>query len=428
MDGEASIFFQDNSLAPPNPIMQTGFNGIEYHEDGFLLVVHSVNDRIYKIPIDNPSEFTEVDLPDGFLRSGDGMFLDGDELVVISNAANEAANPDDSDPVVPFVTKFMTTDDWNSAVPVGDTYATGDLFPTTVVKVGEDYFINYAYFNFLAYQDNPVNYLISKANFDFNRRYSGSATEIPRVNTPIVPFSYGADYPEPFYANCTTPITDGVPDLRGDWTEATVTINGMEIAAQPNPRRERIEQCGNRILIASSGVLHEVFQADSTLFNGVNDVSPSGQALHLTGWFEGNVFILTPRITDTTQTVPDITREIIQDDEGNEVLRLFNPMLGGTRYLRKETTVSTKNLAITNNFKVVPNPFQNQTLVTWNNTDHTTFQGQLLNVTGQVVRSYSNIKGESLLIEKEDLLPGIYFLNLIDEAGNLGTVKLLLQE
>ena len=148
-DGQASIFFQDNSFAPPNPLMQTGFNGIEYHENGYLLVVHSVNDRIYKIMIDNPTEITEVSLPDGYLRSGDGMFVDGDELVVVSNVANEAVDSDGSDPVVPFITRFVTSDDWNSAVSVGNTYASGDIFPTTVVKVGEDYFINYAYFNFL---------------------------------------------------------------------------------------------------------------------------------------------------------------------------------------------------------------------------------------------------------------------------------------
>ncbi len=429
VDGEASIFFQDNSFTPPNPVTQNGFNGIEYHEDGYLLVVHSLNDKIYKIMIDDPSEITEVSLPDGFLRSGDGMFLDDDELVVISNAANEAANPDDSDPVVPFITKFMSSDDWNSAVPVGDTYATGDLFPTTVVKVGEDYFFNYAYFNFLAYQDNPVNYLISKASFDINQRYSGSATEIPRVNTPIVPFSYGEEYPEPYYADCTTPIADGVPDLSGDWVETMVTIDGVEIAAQPNPRSERIEQCGNRILIASGGVLHEVFEADSTMFNGINDVNSSGQPVHFTGSFEENVFILTPRITDTNQVVLNITREIIQDDDGNDVLQLINPNLGSTRYLKQETAiVSTKDLLATHNFKVAPNPFQNEALVTWNNIDNKTFQAKLLNATGQVVRRYPNVRGESLVVEKQDLQPGIYFLNIIDDTWNFGTLKLLLMD
>ena len=428
-DGEASIFFQDNSLAPPNPIMQTGFNGIEYHEDGYLLVVHSVNDKIYKIMVDNPSDITEVSIPDGSLRSGDGMFLDGDELVVVSNTANEAADPESSDPVVPFVTRFMSSDDWNSAVPMGDTYATGDVFPTTVVKVGEDYFINYAYFNFLAYGDNPVNYVISKASFDVNQRYSGSATQIPRVNTPIVPFSYGDAYPEPYYADCTIPIAEGFPDLSGEWMETTVTIDGMEIPAQPVPRRERIEQCGNRILIASGGVLHEVFQADNTLFNGVNDVDPSGQPIHFTGRFEENVFILTPRVPDTNQVVLGISREIIQDDEGINVLKLVNPNVGLTQYLIEDAgTVSTNDLMAKHQVNVTPNPFQGHTLITWSNLENGLFQAHLLNAMGQVVRRYPGERGESLRVEGEGLSPGIYFLNMTDDAGNFGTVKLLLQE
>ena len=213
--------------------------------------------------------------------------------------------------------------------------------------------------------------------------------------------------------------------------ETTVTINGEEIAAQPDPRRERIEQCGNRILIASNGVLHEVFQADNTMFNGVNDVDPMGNPLHFTGRFEDNVFLLTPILTDTTQTIPDISRELIQNDGGDEVLKLFNPLLGATptRYLRKETDiVATRDLILTNDFKVVPNPFQNETLLTWDNLGKDVFQAQLLNVSGQVVRKYRNVSGESLRIEKRDLLPGIYFLNIIDGSGHFGTLKLLMQE
>lgn len=219
--------------------------------------------------------------------------------------------------------------------------------------------------------------------------------------------------------------------MTGDWLETTVTINGVEIPALPIPRRERIEQCGNRILIMSNGVLHEVFEADATLFNGVNDVAPTGMPAHLTGRFEENVFILTPVVTDTNQIVSNITRELIQDDDGNDVIKYVNPQLGmdSTRYLRQESEiVSTRDLTVTHNLKVVPNPFRNQTFVTWNNSENETFQAQLLNVTGQVVRRFQNLRGESLLIEKEGLLPGLYFLNMVDEAGNFGTVKLLLLE
>lgn len=211
--------------------------------------------------------------------------------------------------------------------------------------------------------------------------------------------------------------------------EATVTINGIDMPTQPNPRTERIEQCGNRILIASEGLLHEVFDADNTLFNGVNDVDTSGLPLHVTGRFDNNIFILTSVVADTTLIIPDITREIIQDDDGNDVLQLINPMMGGTRYLVKDTgTVSIDQVTGRNHVKAAPNPFQDQTLVTWDNAQNQTFQAHLFTLRGQVLRSYPNVTGNSLLIEKGDLSPGLYFLNIVNEAGNRETVKLLLQK
>ena len=427
--GVASIFFQNNALGPQNPFTQNGFNGIEYHPDGFLLVVHAANDKLYKIMLNNPAQATEVSLPAGYLRSGDGMFLDGDELVVVSNATTPATNPSPGDPRVPFVTKFVSSDNWTSASPVGDTYATGNVFPTTVVKVGEDYFINYAYFNYLIdFQSPPADHLISKASFEVDQRYVGSATEIPRVNTPILPISYGAAYPEPYYDGCITPIATGLPDLRGEWVEAPVTLNGVAIMPQPVLRRERIEQCGNRILIASDGVLHEVFEADGTMFNGVNDADSSGQPVHFTGRFDDGVFILSPIMPGDTVPRPGITREIIQDDAGNAVLKWFHPAQGITRYLIEDTGItSVQTVASFPKVTVAPNPFHDRTVVSWSNQGHEPYQAQLVSVTGQVVRSYPMQSGASLLIESGNLLPGLYFLRLANKAGQVETVKLMLR-
>jgi len=103
--------------------------------------------------------------------------------------------------------------------------------------------------------------------------------------------------------------------------------------------------------------------------------------------------------------------------------------MSAARYLKIESeVVSTKNITVSKQFKASPNPFQNETLITWNNATNATYQAQLVNFTGQVVRRYQNVKGESLLIEKRGLISGIYFLNLVDEAGNYGTKKLLVQE
>ncbi len=326
MNGNSSIFFQDENFAPADPTMETGFNGIEYHHDGYLIISHYESNKIYKLDISSPSSIQEVNLPSGFVSGGDGIYLSDDELVVVNNNG------------LPFVSKFVSSDNWVSATLEGSTYATGDIFPTAVVKIGEDYMVSNSYFNFPAYGNTPVDYLISKANFDAEKRYAGSANEIPRVNTPIVPFGYGTEYPAPYYADCSTPIGTGIPDLRGDWSEETVIIDGVEYPAQADVHSERIEQCGNRLLVVTKGVLHEIFLDDDSMYNGTNDVNPMGPA-HATGRFDGNSLILTG-VFPSEFMLPDgitgvATRDLIQDDSGIEVLRFFNPLVGSTRYLVK---------------------------------------------------------------------------------------------
>jgi len=323
MEGTASIFFNDASFAPADPTIETGFNGIEYHKDGYLIISHYETNKIYKLDIANPTAMTEVNLPDGFIRGGDGIYLHDTELIVVNNSG------------IPFVSKFESNDGWTSASLSGDTYPTGDVFPTAVIRVNDEFMINNSYFNYPAYNNLPTNYLISKANFDSSKRFAGTATEIPRVHTPIVPFGYGMEYPAPFYTNCTTPIAEGIPDLQGDWIEQTVTIDGTEFPAG-NGYTERIEQCGNRILVTSSGLLHEFFMADNTMFNGANDVNVMGQPVHATGRFEGNSLILMGVFPPQAGIMlPEVTRELIQDDSGVEVLKFFNPLLGATKYLVK---------------------------------------------------------------------------------------------
>ena len=95
--------------------------------------------------------------------------------------------------------------------------------------------------------------------------------------------------------------------------------------------------------------------------------------------------------------------------------------------IRTDLTISTVDLITENQFRVAPNPFNNQTLVTWENTSKSTYQVNLLNVTGQVVKAYRNVEGESLVITRDDLAGGMYFLNFRDEKGNMGTMKLLIK-
>jgi hypothetical protein len=56
---------------------------------------------------------------------------------------------------------------------------------------------------------------------------------------------------------------------------------------------ERIEQCGDRVCITSSGVVHDM-RADGTVENGVNDVGARGEPISVVCTFEDGVHVLRP--------------------------------------------------------------------------------------------------------------------------------------
>ena len=85
-----------------------------------------------------------------------------------------------------------------------------------------------------------------------------TADQIPKAYTP------GCNYtrvPMPILAECTEPLADGVVDMRGLWYGVTGRVGHLE----------RIEQCGNRVVVTTSGLIHD-FRVDGTLENGARDV------------------------------------------------------------------------------------------------------------------------------------------------------------
>ena len=87
---------------------------------------------------------------------------------------------------------------------------------------------------------------------------SKTADEIPKAYTP------GCNYnriPMPILAECTEPLADGVVDMRGLWRGVAGRVGHLE----------RIEQCGNRVVVTTSGLIHD-FRVDGTLENGARDV------------------------------------------------------------------------------------------------------------------------------------------------------------
>ncbi len=78
-------------------------------------------------------------------------------------------------------------------------------------------------------------------------------------------------------AGCDEPLAPGAPDLRGVWQVHRGPLKG---------HIERIEQAGNRLVITSGALVHDMF-VDGTLAGGVNDVAEgTGDAISVAARFE----------------------------------------------------------------------------------------------------------------------------------------------
>lgn len=110
------------------------------------------------------------------------------------------------------------------------------------------------------------------------------STYIPKTYTPGC--SYGknpsisdqtADFPAMILSTCTQDLAPDVVDFRGTWVDYDTN------------NYERIEQCGLRIIIVASGIIHDTFIADGTIEHGVNDVSYSEcSPIRVSGLFDKN--------------------------------------------------------------------------------------------------------------------------------------------
>jgi len=86
------------------------------------------------------------------------------------------------------------------------------------------------------------------------------AADIPKAFTPGCGWER---WPMPILANCREPLAENVDDLRGLWRSVNADIDHVE----------RIEQCGNRTVVTSAGIIHDFF-SDGTLANGARDIQP----------------------------------------------------------------------------------------------------------------------------------------------------------
>lgn len=87
------------------------------------------------------------------------------------------------------------------------------------------------------------------------------AADIPQGHTPECGWKI---FPQPILRDCTEPLPEGAEDLRGLWQQAEGGRAGHV---------ERVEQCGNRVVITAAGVIHDL-TTDGRLAGASNDVRP----------------------------------------------------------------------------------------------------------------------------------------------------------
>jgi hypothetical protein len=137
-----------------------------------------------------------------------------------------------------------------------------------------------------------------------------TVNEIPVAHTPTG--GWHGEMPPPVLAACTEPLTEDAPDLRGVWKAYLVERDGQVLPDHHlNKHVERIEQCGNRVVVTSEGVIHDM-RADGTLENGVNDVAGGknfDQRIRVAAVFNRGRLDLHPFGVDPSRA-PLVTREL----------------------------------------------------------------------------------------------------------------------
>lgn len=137
--------------------------------------------------------------------------------------------------------------------------------------------------------------------------------DIPVAHTP--PGGWHGAMPPEILGGCTEPLAADAPDLRGVWKANSVEEDGRVLADHRlNRHVERIEQCGNRVVVTSEGVIHDM-RADGTLENGVNDVAGRDyrQPIRVAAVFNRGRLDLHPLGIDPNRP-PLVTREVINGE------------------------------------------------------------------------------------------------------------------
>ncbi|OJJ20398.1 hypothetical protein BKI52_18235 [marine bacterium AO1-C] len=156
--GKATIFVNDERLRAPAGTF--GLNGLTYHPKGFLLAAVYNGGKLFKIPLNNPSNIIEVELGNKPFPTIDGvLLLDNNTIALACNNFTGAE-------FLSAVYKVQTNNNWNSASTTA-TFKTGNTFPTTLTKAGNSIYVIYGKLPLLFGGNNPMaqEFEITKVKF-----------------------------------------------------------------------------------------------------------------------------------------------------------------------------------------------------------------------------------------------------------------------
>lgn len=94
------------------------------------------------------------------------------------------------------------------------------------------------------------------------------AEDIPKGNTPGCSYTR---FPLPVLADCTEPLPESAADIRGLW----LGVEGGHIG-----HVERVEQCGQRVVVTAAGIIHDYGPNSSA---GMNTNDTEGAVLFTIG-------------------------------------------------------------------------------------------------------------------------------------------------
>ena len=115
------------------------------------------------------------------------------------------------------------------------------------------------------------------------------------------------------------PLADNAIDMRGTWEVVSAEAGGT-LTDKMVGSRQRIEQCGNRVVITGGGVVHDM-RCDGTYENGVNDIAEPRRGpipISVAASFEDGVHVLRPKGMNI-----QVTRRL----EGGELVWTYPPNL-----------------------------------------------------------------------------------------------------